>query len=162
MIGDVPFSVKVYEKSGRVRSSSGIGRIDAALLQRSGAPPGFVSRSLSAAQGEQLASTSMQLPTFGAKSSELSRAGSTRERFGLPVRRLGRQRVDGHDVEQFMIHEGGTATGRPLGIINRVDGRMRQLVEFTSLSRADLPTRARLIQFDPSGRVESETTLDLS
>jgi hypothetical protein len=163
MLGDVPFSFKVYEKSGRVRSSSGIGRIDAALAQRSGAPPGFVSRSLSAAQDEQqLANTSMPLPTFGAKSSKTQKAGSTGERFGLPVRRLGGQRVDGHDVEQFMIHEGGNATGKPLGIINRVDGRLRQIVEFTSVGRADLPTRARLIQLDASGRVESETTLDLS
>ena len=161
--GDVSFTLTVYQSSGGSRTSIGLGRIDQPLVPNVGVRSSFVSRGLSKERSDgRLANKLVTLPTFGATSSKTQRSGRTGERFGLPTRRLGRQKVDGHDVEQFMIHEGGKPAGKPLGIINQVDGRMRQIVEFTSIGGAQLPTSARMIQLDASGRVESETTLDLS
>jgi hypothetical protein len=61
-----------------------------------------------------------------------------------------------------LVRQGGKATGKPVGMMIQIDGRMRHMIEFTALNASGLPKEVRMVQLDSAGRLSSEYTVDLS
>ena len=161
--GGFTFSLRVFEDSGLVRSITGEGSVDGQIIQGTASKPAIVLRDVTVPRDEARLSAGINpLPTFGFRATPSERSGINGSHLAVPATLLKSAKVDGHEVEQYLVREGGKPSGRPVGMMLRLDGRLRHTVEFTSVDGRGLPTRVRLVQIDTTGRVSSEYSVDLS
>ncbi len=161
--GDVTYKFKVYELGGGVKEVTGVGRVDGPSVPTASSRPTFVLRDQSEPRNEaRPAPGSSPLPSFAFSATPAERSGAGGGLFAVPSFRVRSARVDGHMVEQYMVREGGKASGKPVGMMIRIDGRLRHVAEFTTRAGRSLPTEVRMVQIDTAGRVSSDYSIDLS